>query len=86
MNLRQVEIQIPAKNLLTSKGTVEVPPRTILGNFHCWEHYKDDEHSRVYAIVELEDGRVSRYETHEIKFTGLPPGSGIFEEGLSLED
>lgn len=80
--LRQVEIKQPSRNIFAKGETREMPPRTVYGAFHCWEHHKDgEENSRVYAIVELEDGNVGRYEIDTIKFTGKPAGANMYEYG-----
>lgn len=86
MELRQVEVRIEkAKNyIMDGKRTIE-GPKYALGVFHCWEHYKDEKFSGVWAIVELEDGTVRQFEIDDIKFTGKPTGANLFEEGIKTE-
>ncbi|WP_417354724.1 hypothetical protein [Flavobacterium sp.] len=85
MKLREVEIRIPSKNVFTEGDMREVPSKTIIGGFHCWEHYKNEDYAGTKAIVETEDGKVHKFDTHEIKFTGRPFGAAMFEDGLEAE-
>jgi len=87
MELRQVEVLIaPARNIFDGKETIPKPAQFAMGVFHCWEHHKDGEDfSKVYGLVELEGGKVGRYEVENIRFTGKPVGANLFEEGLPID-
>lgn len=68
--LRQVEIII--KYPLSQRHFDEEPKKDkiILGYFHGWEDYKTEDFSCKFAIIELEDGKIEKFEPTQIKFTG----------------
>lgn len=83
MELRQVEVtkQVPSYERKKDNNGKLLPLETVMGSFHCWEHYKSEDDAYVRAIVELEDGSIGRFSPQEIKFTGKPAGANMFEEG-----
>lgn len=83
-NLRQVEITI-RNDRRDFEGKV-ISGEKVLGGFHGWEDYKTEDFSCKYAIVELEDGKIEKFEPHQIKFTGKPNGASMFEDGLNIEN
>lgn len=85
-NLRQVEITIrytPAERTIGEKNREN---KVFLGCFHGWEDYRTEDFSCKYAIVELEDGQVSKFDPEQIRFTGKPCGAALFEDGLEIEE
>jgi len=70
MELRLVEVLVEKTSSYVMDGKPIVNPiKYAKGYFHCWEQYRNGEdYSRVYAIVELEDGNINRYEISELRF------------------
>jgi hypothetical protein len=86
MELRQVQVRIDkAKTYIMNGERKIVDAIYALGAFHCWEHYKDENSSCVWGIVELEDGKLRQFEIDDIKFTHKPLGANLFEDGLNSE-
>lgn len=86
METRQVEVRTArAQNYLLNNETVKVEAKWEIGTFHCWEQNRDGEYSKAYAIVEMENGTVGRFDVEDIKFTGKPNGANLFEDGLDIE-
>ena len=69
MENRKVKVRTAqAKNYIMDNEDVKVEAKYENGMFHCWEENRDSEYSRVYAIVELESGKVGRFEIEDITF------------------
>lgn len=63
MELRQVEVRLKKGGRHHVDGKMKVfEAEYTTGAFHCWEHYKDETFSGIWAIVELEDGSVKQFE------------------------
>lgn len=70
MELRPVEVRLEkASRRIIDGEPKKSEAKYAKGLFHCWEHYKDETFSGVWAIVELEDGSVRQFEVDAIKFT-----------------
>ena len=57
-----------AINMIVDNGTVKKDAVYEDGVFQCWEHYKNEDYSKVYAVVVLESGKVGRYEIENVAF------------------
>ena len=69
MENRKVEVRTTrAKGYMMDNENVEVNAKYENGVFHCQEQNSNSEYSIVYAIVELENGNVGRFEIEDIKF------------------
>jgi len=83
MELRQVKVLLSkGSRVFRENESVSKPAQYGLGAFHCWEHFKDEDSSQIYGIVELPDGKVKRFELSEMTFTSMPSGANLFEQGL----
>lgn len=58
-----------AVNVFNNRGMEPKPDVYGNGVFHGWEDYKSDDYSCKYAIIELEDGKVKKFEPSDIQFT-----------------
>jgi hypothetical protein len=73
MELRQVQVRIEkGTNFIMDGVKTTRPAKYTMGKFHCWEDYKYNEYSCIKAIVELEDGTVSRFDAEDVKFINKP--------------
>lgn len=69
MELRQVKIRMEkGTNYIMDGVNTNQQAKYAMGKFHCWEQYKNDEYSRLNAIVEFEDSRVMRFDAEDIQF------------------
>jgi hypothetical protein len=78
MELRPVRVRLEkASSYMMNGELVQRKAKYAKGLFHCWEHYKDENFSGVWAIVELEDGFIKQFEVDEIQFTDKDPTKNI---------
>lgn len=86
METRQVKVRTAqARNYIMNNEIVDEPAKYEMGIFHIWEQYREGDYSKTYAIIELENGTVNRFELEDITFTGKPVGANFFEDGLEFE-
>lgn len=78
MELRKIKIRVEKASRYIKDGkTVVREAKYENGLFHCWEHYKDENFSGIWAIVELQDGNVKQVEVDAIQFTDKDPTKNI---------
>jgi|GEM_PF-3428312 len=87
MEKRQVRVMTQkGDNYIMDNKTVEREPKYEFGVFHGWDQVKDVDFSKTYALIELENGKVGRYDIDEFTFTNRPAGSNMFEEGFNDDE
>jgi len=75
MELRKVEVTLKPSGYIFENGR-QTSKRTEAeldyGYFHCFEHYKDETFSGVWAIVKMKNGKIRQFEIDEIRFLDRP--------------